>query len=170
MRSLLIMHVYKVGGLQSLSNRWLTLAMFCFLLNPTEIKAQEEFVPSCSLSGIEELPTSSILQRDGRTWAIFNDPFEVTANVAVKLSLSSITVISEPTGLTMNTRPIANIRDVDNGINRMLSPWASKDSASSTANAQNTIDQPSRYQVLGYMYNLSAPGLYKYSVTVNCLM
>ena len=164
------MHVYKVDGLQSLSNRWLMLAMFCFLLNPTEIKAQDEFVPSCSLSGIEELPTSSILQRNGRTWAIFNDPFEVTANVAVKLSLSSITVISEPTGLTMNTRPVAKIRDVDNRRNRIFSIWAYKDSASSTGWAHNTIDQPSQYQVVGYMYNLSAPGLYKYSVTVNCLM
>ena len=169
MRSLLIMYICKANGLKSLSNRWLILAMFCFLLNPTGIKAQEEFVPSCSLSGIEELPPSSILQRNGRTWALFFDWFEVTANVPVKLSLSSITVISEPTGLTMNTRPIANIRDIDNGIARILS-WASKDSASDTASAQNIIDQPSRYRVEGYMYNLSAPGLYKYSVTVNCLM
>ena len=164
------MHVYKVDRLQSLSNRWLMLAMLCFLLNPTGIKAQEEFVPSCSLSGIEELPPSSILQRNGRTWAHFSDWFEVTANVPVKLSLSSITVISEPTGLTMNTRPTVNIRDIDNGIARILSTWAYKDSASSTANAQNVIDQPSRYRVDGYMYNLTAPGLYKYSVTVNCLM
>ena len=170
MHSLLTMHSFKEVGLQSLSFYLILLAVFSLFLNPTEIKAQEEFVPSCSLSGIDELPTSSILQRDGRTWAIFNDPFEVTANVAVKLSLSSITVISEPTGLTMNTRPVANIRDVDNRRNRIFSIWAYKDSASSTGWAHNTIDQPSQYQVVGYMYNLSAPGLYKYSVTVNCLM
>lgn len=130
----------------------------------TNVSSQE--VSSCSITGLENVGMNYISVYDQFN---FSDRFQVTANVPVKLSLSSINTNSEPDNIYRSTHAIATIWH-ERLVIRTMTDWATKFSSSPAVDAQNLLDTPEGYRIRGYVRRLSAPGFYSYSITINCLL
>ena len=126
-----------------------------------------EEVATCSIIGLNNEATVSYIS----VYHQFNwyDHFSIEANSPVKISLSNISTISEPSNITTNTNPMATIRHERLRIPTMLS-WAYKTSGSPAADAQNLVGTSDSYRLRGYVRGLSVPGTYSYSITINCLL
>ena len=137
-----------------------------FLEAPVQ-PALSQQVATCELTGLDGDPDMYYVGVYSQF--IFSDDFQVTSNVPVKLSFGRINTVSEPAAITRETTAIGNLRHLDLGIARMMD-WFDKTNPSAAVDAQNVVGSTSNYRVLGYIRQLSAPGEYSYSVTVNCLM
>lgn len=134
--------------------------------NCPPISSQEE-VATCEIKNLENVNGMSYLDIYAQFY--FSENFEIYANAPVKLSLSSVNVVTEPEEITRNTRVIVNLRHLDQDISHMVD-WVTKDAGSVATDAQNSLNNDSRYRVWGYVRNLTAPGEYSYSLTINCLL
>ena len=162
-RSSLTLKLFHVARLSKPFTWTLLTSMLMHSVHPVR---GQEILSTCSLN---ELGADGVnyIQR----YSAFNvyDNFELNANIPVKISLSSVRTAVEPSSITRDTRVILNVRHLDQGISHMTD-WVTKDEGSAAFDALNSQNGSSHYRLWGYIRNLTAPGEYSYSVTINCLL
>ena len=140
------------------------ISLIGFSITPNCVFSQE--IPSCSITGLENVGMNYISVYNQFN---FGDRFQVNANVPVKLSLSNIGTNSEPADISRSTHAIATLMHERLLIYTMVD-WATKTSSSPAVDAQNLIGSLEGYRLRGYVRQLSSPGVYSYSITINCLL
>ena len=118
---------------------------------------------SCTIGdGAQEID----MDLDGTTLSGTTANITINSNVLADVSLSSLTKVSEPSGVT--TTPTATLNDVT-GSNAGAAT-ATVGSDSSAVNLTNqTVDQDHNITIGLSVTGASAPGSYQYTVVLSCL-